>query len=876
VHKKIIFLIFYLINPTDYSLYGDDINYETPSKDRWIIETSLEKKTELIESKFGSNFNKLAPSISGCPSNIETQLTDACTVPVSWGEPTATDPSGIKSISRTHNPGDNFSVGTTTVIYTFTNNNNEESICSFDVTVKYRFFDLPNDQIINISDGCNTEVFWGEPSNCGISVTSNISSGVSFPIGTTTVTYSAQRPASFPDDIASFTVTVNDNVDPILTNCPNDITLSADENCEAVLSTWNPPTATDNCTSSLVPVADYPLDYKFPIGAATTVTYTATDEAGNTATCSFDVTVVDNSPPELLNIPAEVRVSANENCEAVASWNEITATDNCSSNITVNSNFNSGDFFPLGETSVEYTAGDEAGNVNTASFSVIVEDHTSPITSNCPENSTVFANSNCAAVVNWTPPTFTDGCDNSLQINSTHNPGDTFSIGNTEVTYTATDDAGNQSVCNFIISVEDNSVPQITSQPADIVVSTKADACEAMVSWEEIVAVDNCSNLVDVATNFNSGDVFPLGETVVEITATDESNNESASSFKITVEDNTAPQVISCPSDISISASNNCESLAAWNLPEFLDNCDNDLAISATHDQNFQFPLGTTVVTYRATDNAGNESSCSFSVTIEDDVAPLFTSCTEDIFLEADNDCQSVAEWTIPEAIDNCTSELTLESTYNSGDVFPVGVTEVIYTVTDETGNSSFCKFNIEVLDTDGIEITGCPESISVKADNSNGTAIVDWEEPNSTATCSTITAQSSHRPGNSFDLGTTTVTYTFTNESGQIESCNFDVTVEALVLEVEINELVTPNGDGNNDLWLIEGIEQFPDNQVIIVDRWGAEIYSVRGYNNQEVAWNGENKSGNLVPRGTYYYFISIRNEQDALERKGFLELVR
>lgn len=1278
MNRKVIILIFCLINLINHEIYGGNNYIEIFSKDKAIIETSLENETGVIVSESEENFNRLSPTITDCPSNINTELIDACTVPVNWVEPNATDPDGIKSVTSTHNSGDNFPVGTTTVTYTFTNNNDEISTCSFDVTVKYRFFDLPNDQIINISSGCNTKVFWGEPSDCGIIVESNISSGVSFPIGTTTVTYTAERPGFFPDDEATFTVTVNDNVDPILTDCPSDVTINADENCQAVLSNWNPPTASDNCTTGLNPTADYPLDYKFPIGT-TTVTYTATDEGGNTAQCSFDVTVVDNTGPEFLNLPTEVRVSADENCEATASWDEVLAEDNCSIDIIINSNFNSGDVFPLGETTVEYSATDEANNETISNFTVIVEDNTIPSTENCPINITVFANANCESTATWDIPTFTDNCDSSPQVTSSHNPGDTFPFGDTEVTYTATDNAGNEAICSFTVSVQDNTPPVFTSIPDDLIVSTQEDACEAVVNWEEILAEDNCDNSLDIVTNHNSGDVFSLGETTVEITATDDagnetsasflitvedqippqvltnptditissssdceavvnweittfsdncdadleitsthnsgdlfqlgtttvtytatdnagnetlssfdvivvdetapdfiscvpnieltannqcqatatwslpavsdncngeislesdfqsgdifplgsttvtytatdeagnssncsfevivsdetppniitqlndlvvaadedacqtavswntitaedncseevqitssfnsgdifqigestvevtardnSGNETTTSFKVTVEDNTAPTVVSCPNDITVSAKGNCESLANWEIPEFTDNCDIDLSITSSHNPREIFPLGTTLVTYTAIDDAGNEKSCSFNVIVEDDKMPEFTTCVSDIKLTANDQCSAIAEWTSPEVVDNCDANVTLESDFQSGDsfsigtttvtysatddagntntcsfnvivedksapvliscpdkqiinanencigiadweepvfedcsnltissnyqigeelplgitnieytatdengeitlctfevevidqsapiislcpedisvtasedceaiveweiptatdnctevsissnfepgtVFPIGITNVEYEFTDENGNRSFCSFEVNVLDDSEIIIDNCPEDIMLTAENSSGTASINWEEPTATSACSQLNVSSSHKPGDTFEVGSTMVTYKFSKENGQNEICTFEVTIEPLVLDVQISKLVSPNGDGNNDSWLIEGIEQFPDNQVIIVDRWGAEIFSANGYNNNEVVWRGENKNGEIVPRGTYYYFISVRNEQDAIERKGFLEMLR
>jgi len=75
----------------------------------------------------------------------------------------------------------------------------------------------------------------------------------------------------------------------------------------------------------------------------------------------------------------------------------------------------------------------------------------------------------------------------------------------------------------------------------------------------------------------------------------------------------------------------------------------------------------------------------------------------------------------------------------------------------------------------------------------------------------------------------------------------------------LEIYNGMSPNGDGNNDIWWIDGIEKFLDNEVLIFNRWGDKIIELRNYDNNRVAWDGKNKQGNQVTDGTYYYLIKI-----------------
>ncbi len=75
--------------------------------------------------------------------------------------------------------------------------------------------------------------------------------------------------------------------------------------------------------------------------------------------------------------------------------------------------------------------------------------------------------------------------------------------------------------------------------------------------------------------------------------------------------------------------------------------------------------------------------------------------------------------------------------------------------------------------------------------------------------------------------------------------------------VELNIYNLLTPNGDGTNDFWIVEGIEQYPDNEVKVFDKWGDLVFEQRGYRNN---WDGRLKgTGKLVPDGTYFYIVRL-----------------
>jgi gliding motility-associated-like protein len=77
----------------------------------------------------------------------------------------------------------------------------------------------------------------------------------------------------------------------------------------------------------------------------------------------------------------------------------------------------------------------------------------------------------------------------------------------------------------------------------------------------------------------------------------------------------------------------------------------------------------------------------------------------------------------------------------------------------------------------------------------------------------------------------------------------------------LRIYNTITPNGDGVNDGWIIEGIEEYPLNSVEIFNRWGDRIVRIDNYDNKTQVWKGTGRNGGRVPDGTYYYILTIKD---------------
>lgn len=106
------------------------------------------------------------------------------------------------------------------------------------------------------------------------------------------------------------------------------------------------------------------------------------------------------------------------------------------------------------------------------------------------------------------------------------------------------------------------------------------------------------------------------------------------------------------------------------------------------------------------------------------------------------------------------------------------------------------------------------------------------------------------------------TVSITNLVVSGSSEPCS-----------VSIFNGISPNGDGNNDVFIIDNIDGFPNNRVEIYNRWGQKLFEASKYNNADIAWKGTIKnSAEIAPAGTYFYIIDLGNGSKPI--KGWLEL--
>jgi gliding motility-associated-like protein len=626
---------------------------------------------------------------------------------------------------------------------------------------------------------------------------------------------------------------------------------------------------------------------------ANTVVLTMVDTSGASFSCSSTVTVVDATAPTFTVCSSNITVEADENsCSNIVNFPMPSATDNCQG-VTVaqtdNTGLSSGSAFPVGTTTIIYTATDASGNTATCTFDVIVEDTQAP-DMNCLTNIVVNADPGaCSAVVNYTAPTATDNCGPATVSQlSGLSSGSAFPIGITLMEFVATDIYGNEDTCTFQVVVSDNQTPSITC-PANISVSNDPASCGANVMYNVPTATDNCSNLTVTRTaGPASGGFFPIGNTTVTYVAYDGSGNSDTCSFTVTVTDDEDP-TLSCPGNITVDTDvNACGAIVNFNvIPS--DNC-SGFVIGQTDNTGLSsgsfFPVGTTTLAYEVTDASGNTASCTFDVTVEDNDPPTLT-CPTNFTVNLTTECDYTLEDFTQIAIgaDNCggTQFVTLTQTPAPGIVMVDGDSETVtITATDQVGNSSTCTFTVSVRDAQP-PVVACNDLMmdSVKADTECMFEVGDYSQGVSVSDNCTDVSQfsisQSPASGTMVDGGSgmVTVTVTVTGPDGFRSDCNTTLIVTCAV-PLSIPESFSPNNDGINDTWEMPGIEEYPNNSLKVFNRYGDLLYSAMGYLG---GWDGTAQEGGVVygegsvlPEGTYYYVLDLGNGEDPLNGYVYL----
>ncbi len=302
-----------------------------------------------------------------------------------------------------------------------------------------------------------------------------------------------------------------------------------------------------------------------------------------------------------------------------------------------------------------------------------------------------IVNDNCGVtnyILNLTEPNGSTSTD-ILETSGASIPY-SFEVGNTQFTFIATDDQGNSSSCEYVVTVEDNEPPVVESF-SSLTVNVDPGTCSSTQTITTPNASDNCgiinynlvvldeTGMVIVNQATTTGETntvtLPEGVNTIEFAATDNAETNGVSSAMYTVVDNIAPTFISCPIDVTVSNdTGTCDAIVSFIDPDVMDNCTiasylidlvdaNGVIIYNGVDaigglMNTQtLPVGTNVLTYTVTDASGLANTCTYNIIVEDNEVPVWDIPTNLLTITGVcgvDDPTALLNANFPTATDNC------------------------------------------------------------------------------------------------------------------------------------------------------------------------------------------------------------------------------
>jgi len=500
-------------------------------------------------------------------------------------------------------------------------------------------------------------------------------------------------------------VTVEENIPPVAF-CMPPFTLELDTNGQATITAAMIDNgSTDNCLDVFLSIDK--TEFTCADIGDNTITLTVTDASGNSATCTTIVTVEDNLPPVAFCV-APFTIFLDTNGEATLTAADVDGGSTVTCGLVAISldttNFTCAD---IGENTVTLTVTDVNGNTSTCTTIVTVEDNIAP-EALCAAPFTIQLDANgqailTAAMINNGS---TDACGMDA-ISISPSEFDCSNVGDNTVTLTVTDVNGNTSTCTTIVTVEDNIAPEaLCAAPFTIQLDANGQAILTAASINN-GSSDACG-MDTISISPSEFDCSNVGENTVTLTVTDVNGNVSTCTTIVTIESSSIP-VITCTDFILELGMDGTALLTPEDIGSYLNAC--GTVITAIDIEDFDCSnIGTpVVVTYFATDGAGNNVSCTALVTVIDTLAPVIVCPNNQT---VDSDPNSIT-YTLPDyfgeglitATDNCTNPVTIFSqTPAPGTLLLDGTYTITFTATDEYSNQSTCSFALTVDSILGVE----------------------------------------------------------------------------------------------------------------------------------------------------------------------------
>ncbi|MEO6131142.1 MAG: T9SS type A sorting domain-containing protein, partial [Saprospiraceae bacterium] len=515
-------------------------------------------------------------------------------------------------------------------------------------------------------------------------------------------------------------IVVHDATPPTIT-CPNGITIE----CTASTLPANTGTAsaTDNCDPTpTLTFTDVTVGGACPQERTITRTWIATDECGNSSSCSQTI-VVDDSTAPVITCPVNITIQCTAST-LPANTGSATATDNCDVTPTITfSDVIVGAACPQEMTITRtWMAIDACGNSSVCTQTIFVNDSAAPSIS-CPDDISILCTDSTLPGFTGTA-TASDNCDLSPMVtfNDVILPGLCPQEQTIQRTWTASDDCGNNATCLQTISVDDNAAPTIAC-PANVTIQCSASTLPENTGTA--TATDNCTGSpVITFSDVTVAGACPQQYTITRTwTVSDGCGNTASCTQTIVIDDSIAP-TITCPPNVTIEC-NSSTLPPITGTATATDNCDG-LPIITFTDVTIAgggCPLGFSINrTWKATDHCGNSSTCIQTVSINDLVAPSIT-CPPNVTIQC-NASTLPANTGTATATDVCdaTPTITFSDAVTGGGCPQTQIVTRTWVATDDCNNSASCVQTIEVSDTNP-PVINCPSNVTIECTGSTAPA---------------------------------------------------------------------------------------------------------------------------------------------------------